>query len=408
MVGRFVQQQNVGIVHQSAGEGGSLVGKGSFNGNRNQYAVDADFTNFPVRAIMPLAPVDHLTAHVKADGHGFDFLKASTAVNADVNLGSVTYDGMTYRNITAQVNMSAGDVTARVNSNNPNCNLFMDAQGKIQGERYIFNVNGNIRDFDANALGFTDFPLNGTGEIAAFVDYDTRTKNCEFNADLNHINWNYDGTQLVSENTELRFVSNDSTVEAFVDNEETHLDFKAECGLDEFMKNIDVSLAEVDRQIAARALNVSALQDLLPKFSLKMKVGPSGLVPRYLARYDIDVRDFECEVKNDSIINLDGYIHQLSMGTTAIDTITIHAHELTNKYLRFDLHMGNRPGTWDDFAQVDVRGGAKDSIVDFLVEQRNINKEMVTDWVRTPHSQVKTSKPDCSPPNRLWRIANGR
>ena len=357
-------------------EGGSLVGKGSFNGNRNQYAVDAHFTNFPVRAIMPLAPVDHLTAHVKADGHGFDFLKASTAVNADVNLGSVTYDGMTYRDITAQVNMNAGDVTARVNSNNPNCNLFMDAQGKIQGERYIFNVNGNIRDFDANALGFTDFPLNGTGEIAAFVDYDMRTKNCEFNADLNHINWNYDGTQLVSENTELRFVSNDSTVEAFVDNEETHLDFKAECGLDEFMKNIDVSLAEVDRQIAARALNVSALQDLLPKFSLKMKVGPSGLVPRYLARYDIDVRDFECEVKNDSIINLDGYIHQLSMGTTAIDTITIHAHELTNKYLRFDLHMGNRPGTWDDFAQVDVRGGAKDSIVDFLVEQRNINNEM--------------------------------
>ncbi|WP_254555311.1 hypothetical protein, partial [Salmonella enterica] len=75
-------------------------------------------------------------------------------------------------------NMNAGDVTARVNSNNPNCNLFMDAQGKIQGERYIFNVNGNILDFDANALGFTYFPLNGTGEIAAFVDYDMRTKNC--------------------------------------------------------------------------------------------------------------------------------------------------------------------------------------------------------------------------------------
>lgn len=355
---------------------GSLVGKGSFNGKGNQYAVDATFSSFPVRAIMPLAPVDNLSAHVKASGHGFDFLKPSTALNADVSLAGVTYQGVAYRDITAMVNMNAGDVTARVNSNNPKCSMFVDAQGKIQGERYTFNVNGNIRDFDAQALGFTDFQMSGTGELSAYVDYDMRTKNCECNADLSHINWNYDGAQLVSDNTELRFLSNDSTVEAFVDNEETHIDFKAECGLDDFMKSLDVSLAEVNRQIHARALDVTALQNKLPKFSLKMKVGPSGLVPRYLARYDIDVRDFDCEIKNDSIINLDGYIHQLSIGTTAIDTITLHAHELTNKYLRFDLHMGNRPGTWDDFAQVDIKGGAKDSIVDFLVEQRNINKEM--------------------------------
>ncbi len=356
--------------------GGSLVGKGSFNGNRAQYALDVQFADFPVRAILPLAPVNHLTAHVKADGHGFDFLKPTTAVNADVNLGSVTYDGATYRDVTAQLTMNGGDVTARVDSKNPNCNLFADVQGKIQGSRYIFNVNGNIRDFDANALGFTDFPMNGTGELTGYVDYDTRTKHCEFNADLNHINWNYDGTQLVSENTEMRLLSNDKTIEAFLDNEETHLDFKAECSLDDFMNKLDTSLAEVNRQIKARALNVTALQEKLPKFSLKMEVGPSGLVPRYLARYDIDVRDFSCEIKNDSIINLDGYVHQFSVGTTAIDTVTFHAHELTNKYLRFDLHMGNRPGTWDDFAQVDVRGGAKDSIVDFLVEQRNIKMEM--------------------------------
>ncbi|MDO4511362.1 MAG: translocation/assembly module TamB domain-containing protein [Bacteroidales bacterium] len=355
---------------------GSFVGKGSFNGNGNRYDVDANFSNFPIRAIMPLAPVDNLTAHVKADGHGFDFLKPSTAVNADVNLGAITYEGTTYRDITANVHMNAGDVTARVNSNNPHCSLFVDAQGKIQGERYIFNVNGNIRDLDTQALGFTDFPLNGTGDIVAFVDFDMATKDCVFDADLSHMNWNYDGAQLTSENTDLRLVSNNNTIEAFIDNEETHLDFKAQCNIDDFMKHLDESLAEVNRQMDARALDVSALQAKLPKFSLKMKVGPSGLVPRYLGHYDIDVRDFECEIKNDSILNLDGYIHQLSIGTNAIDTITIHAHELTNKYLRFDLHMGNRPGTWDDFAQVDIRGGAKDSIVDFLVEQRNIKKEM--------------------------------
>ena len=356
--------------------GGSLVGKGSFSGNSERYEVDADFINFPIRAILPLAPADHLTARVKASGHGFDFLKPSTAIDADVNLGGITYNGVDYKDISATVKMNAGDVTARIDSHNPHCNLWLDAQGKIAGSRYVFDLTGDVTDFDAQALGFTDFAMNGTGALTATVDYDTRTKHCNLEADLNRLNWNYDGTQLQSENTGLRFVSNDSTIEAFVKNEDTYIDFKADGSLDSFIADLNASLEEMNQQIAARALKVTALQQKLPQFQLNMKVGPSGLVPRFLARYDVDVRHLACEIKNDSILNMDGTIHQLSVGTTAIDTITFQAHELTNKYLRFDLHMGNRPGTWDDFAQVDIRGGAKDSIVDFLVEQRNIKKEM--------------------------------
>ena len=355
---------------------GSLVGKGSFNGNREGYDVDATFTNFPIRAILPTAPVDHLTAHVKASGHGFDMMKESTAISADVNLGHITYEGVAYRDIVASVNKNGGDVTARIDSNNPNCNLNLNAQGRIEGQHYVFALGGIVRDLDMKALGLTDFAMNGTGELDANIDFDMATKHCRFDADLNHLNWNYDGTPLQSENTDLRFVSNDSTIEAYVSNEETYLDFKADCSLDAFIKSMNAAIDEVKRQTEARALKVTSIQQTLPKFSLNLKVGPSGLVPRFLARYEVDVRDMDCEIRNDSTLNMDGYIHQLSVGSTAIDTITFHAHELTNKYLRFDLHMGNRPGTWDDLAQVDVRGGVKDSVVDFLVEQRNIRKEM--------------------------------
>ncbi|MBR6947766.1 MAG: translocation/assembly module TamB domain-containing protein, partial [Muribaculaceae bacterium] len=67
--------------------------------------------------------------------------------------------------------------------------------------------------------------------------------------------------------------------------------------------------------------------------------------------------------------------HGISYATTNIDTITIHANELHNKYLAFNVHMGNRPGTWDDYAFVDIEGGFKGPAVDFMLHQQNIKHE---------------------------------
>ena len=65
----------------------------------------------------------------------------------------------------------------------------------------------------------------------------------------------------------------------------------------------------------------------------------------------------------------------VSCNATCSRTVTIHANELNNKYLAFNAHMGNRPGTWDEFAKVDVEGGIKGQTVDFMLHQQNIKGE---------------------------------
>ena len=37
--------------------------------------------------------------------------------------------------------------------------------------------------------------------------------------------------------------------------------------------------------------------------------------------------------------------------------------------------MGNRPGTWDDYAKVDIEGGLKGQALDFMLHQQNIKGE---------------------------------
>ena len=372
---RFSGDSYAGNVNMKMRDG-LMVGKGSFSGNSKRYNVDANFNNFPVKSIMPLSPVDKLTGHVKASGHGFDFLKSTTAVNADVDIKSVVYNHQRYQDIQAKVNMNGGKVKAFVNSKNPNADLYMNADGVIKGDHYVFNVNGNINELDTKALGITDFDFKGSGRVNIFVDYNSRTQNSIVSANLNQLNWNYDGNKLVGDATALKFTSNDSIVRAYFDNEDSHVDFLAHCNLKEFTKALERCGKTAQNQMKEKNLDIDQLQAALPQFSLDLRVGPNGLIPRYLQKYNVDFRDVNLKVRNDSTIYLDGYVRQLSVGNRAIDTLTIHANETANDRLAFDVHMGNRRGTWDDFSKVDIRGGAKGSTVDFLVEQRNVKGEM--------------------------------
>ncbi len=356
--------------------GGRAVGQGSFSASSQRYNVDATFDHFPVKKILPLAPADDLTAHVTASGHGFDFLKASTAVNANVDLGGVTYQGQRYEHIQAQVNMNGGIVKGSVVSHNTDCDLSLTADGTIQGSHYVMAVNGIVNDLDARKFGLIDVPCRGSGKINGSIDYNATTQYCNLEANLTDLNWNYDGNKLVSNNTDVRFASNADTVSAYIDNEDTHLNFVSQCNLKQFTNRLNQTLEIAQKQYKARYLDINSLQEALPKFVLDLRCGPNGIIPRYVARYNVDFRDINCQIRNDSTIYMDGYVHQLSVGDRAIDTLRFHANEQDDKYLTFDVHMGNAPGTWDDFAQVDVTGGALGSTLDLMVVQHNINGEM--------------------------------
>ncbi len=354
---------------------GELVGSGSFNGKKQQYDVDATFNNFPVKAILPMVPAENLTGHVKASGNGFDFLSGKANVNADVDLKNIVYDKQRYSDITARVNMNGGNVNAHVRSDNPDYRVNLNANGTINNDHYLFDVKGKVDNLDLKALGLSDTPLGGTGDIDMRVDYNARTK--EGDADINMENLNLDlgNGNILSQNAHMALSSHNGNVSASIDDEDTHIYFQSQNGsLDNFMTALSNTAKEAKKQIDNRDLDVNELQAKLPKFNMEMKVGVNGIIPRYLQRYDVDFRDITLRAKNDSTIFVDADVHGLSIGTTLIDTLTFDATQ-KGRFLTFDAHMGNRPGTLDDFAQVDIHGGAVGSTVDFLVEQKNIQNE---------------------------------
>ncbi|MBR3101517.1 MAG: translocation/assembly module TamB domain-containing protein [Muribaculaceae bacterium] len=355
---------------------GKVVGKGTFNSKSMDYDVDAQFDHFPVRSVLPLSEVGDLTGHVQAKGHGLDILKPNAKVDANIDLASVGYNNAIYRNLKAKVKLDGGAFDGKLSSNSKNCDVNMDVTGRVNGNRYTFDAHGRINDLDLQALKMYKGTCAGNGNFAASGSIDTQAGEYDVDVNLSNLDWNLDGARLVADEAQATFKANNNLTVATLDNEDNHLRFEAPMGMDMLSKHFRQAADIAMDQYNKRSLNIDTLKQALPPFAMNVSMGRDGLVQRFLEeRYELDFRDVRLNMRNDSNIFIDGWAHSISVGETTIDTLTLKASEWDKK-LAFEAHMGNRRGTMDEWAQVTVKGGVKGSVLDFLLTQQNIDREM--------------------------------
>ena len=353
--------------------GGTMRGDGYYDMCNEDYDVDATFNNFPVKSFLPDYDVQGLTASVKAKGHGFDFTDCgSTWTDATVNLGSVRYDGTRYGNIKARGKLRGGYADVYASSANKGSDLDVDGHGTICDDHYVFTADGNVRDLDLKHLGMYDGVCNGSTKLHAEGDINLRTQEWDADLYLSDLDWQLDSSYLVTDDAHATLHSTPWLTCIMVENEDNYAHLNTPSGMTSLIEDFQNTAKEIKRQYDERWIDVERLKEPMPHFDFDMHMGTDGLVQRYLQQYEFDFRNISCEMSRDTSLYLNGLANGISYGDTNIDTITIRANELHNKYLAFNAHMGNRPGTWDDYTQVDIEGGIKGQALDFMLNQQNI------------------------------------
>jgi len=355
--------------------GGTLRGSGRYNTCDQSYDINATTQNFPLSSFLPDYDVKNLTASVKAKGQGFDFTDCGfTWTDADVKLTHARYNGTPYRNLTAHAKLHGGYLEAQANSSNDGCDFDVDAKGTLCDDHYVFTADGDIRDLDLQAMNLYDGICDGKTKFHADGDINLRTEDTHIDIQLNDIDWQLDSSLLVAdEATASLHGSRDYTCFMFI-NEDNYAHLNSHSGIKQLINDFRLTADAATRQYKERWVDIQELKEPMPQFDFDMHMGTDGLVQRYLQQYELDWRDVQLVASNDTTLFLDASAHGISYGDTNIDTLNLHANEL-NQYLAFNAHMGNRRGTWDEFAQVDIEGGIKGSTIDFLAKQRNIKGE---------------------------------
>ena len=352
---------------------GKTVGNAKFNTASNAYDVQMEMQSMPLHAVMPLSPFGDVTARMKVNGRGFDIMRPSTQLDATFDIDYLHYGDTDYRNMLCNVKLHDGQFEANIDSENDNCNFSMQCGGELKADHYVVAMDCDVRDINLQELRLSDVAMGGSGKLKAFGDVNLATMECDVIAEIQSLKVQYDTINLSTSGVSMAFESSDSTISARLDNEDLSVDFTSNVGIRTFIEQATHSQEVAMNQMQKISLNIDTLQSALPPFTLQLGMGKNGLVQQYLKQNGVEMRQLNFDLYNDSTIYGNGVVQRLDAMGTKIDTITARLVQ-KGKYLGYAFHMGNRPGTMDNFASATLMGGVLNSRLTTIYDVKDIKQ----------------------------------
>lgn len=353
---------------------GAVLLNAAWNGRVESYDVDLAMREFPVASIMPELGVGNVSATALVKGRGYDPLSPRTSIDARIDVTAVEYQKVTYSDLRLWAQLDSGNVDAGLMSMNHDANFDLTVAGAISKDTYEARFEGDVRNLDLMGLRMSptmskgSFAIEGTGRMVPglnIIDADVK---------ITDLFWEMPEMTVSTPEIDASLASNDSTMTVKLDNESLNTILIAECPLDSFTSRITSTMAILDRNIAAKRIDIDSIQKSLPPFVLDLHSGSRSILSGLLEPSKTSFRSLNLNVRNDSLMRMTADALGIAVGDTRIDTVKINAFQ-HRKYLVFRGAMNNRPGTFDDFAHVNVSGFIANENLSVFVNQSNIKNE---------------------------------
>ncbi len=350
---------------------GEMVFKGKWDKATESYDAMVRMDSFPLQSILPLAQLNNISAKANIKGVGYDPFDSKTKIDAALSIEDITYEGKGYYNMHVAGHLDKKRALVDLMSKNRDCDLNMSLSCVLDTGMYEFAVDGNVNNVDLKAMRLSGTESKGKGRIVAFGTANITDNAYEVDMDLRDFKWILPEARYETAGLNASFTSSKDIITLSAQEDDMYIDFNASCGIDSFLANIVKCQKIFEYEIESKYFDADTLQEALPKFSCDMRVGKNNLMQQALSAYDVKMDEMAINLVNDSTIYMDGHVYGIESGTLVLDTVTLYATQ-KDKYISYNLHVGNRPGTNDEFAQVSLRGGIRGNAVGGLLEQQNI------------------------------------
>lgn len=355
-----------------------------WNNRREAYEVNLDLNTFPIQSILPLSGARDIDATATVSGSGLDILSAATKATAKIVLNHVEYQGKNYTDITIDASVADGHASVDALSRNKNANFSLRAEGNIAGDEYEWNFNGDIRHIDLYALALSDttaegsIKLSGNARMRPAVEKTRRSPGrpmtISADVDIADLYWHMPGNAINATGIAVSLDADTASTDADITNHDLSLTFRAPVPLDTLTTRFNLASLALNRDIKRRRLSIDTLQRALPPFVIDLQAGENNVLANYLAGSDISFRHLKFNAANDSLITLHATANGIKSGETKIDTVAVDMRQ-RGEYLLYEARMNNRPGTFDQFANVTARGYINANRVALLMKQQNLQGE---------------------------------
>lgn len=355
---------------------GDVAADGKVALNSERYSVDASLREINVAQFMPDLGIGKVSGHVKAAGAGFNPMNGKAVTNANILISAIEYNKRRFNNIHADIDLRPdGNFDLIATSPNQGLDFDINGTGSIHPDNYAFDLQANIRDLNIKELGMTDSICYGHGLI--YLNGTASPERWLYNArlDLSDFEWRFGEQEIAIPGTAFAEVIaiGDATA-VHVDSDLTYLDFESGEGLKRLVEKFTNVSEIVMKQIEERNLAVDSISRLLPPFNLTLRASGRGLLHQFLAPYEMSLDTAYATLTHDSLLKGDIGATRFMSSSINLDTLTLKLNERRN-LLDYRIHLGNRPGTLDEFAQVNLNGYIGQNRLAASLSQQNIKRE---------------------------------
>lgn len=356
-------------------DAGDAIGNGRVSLTAENYHADIDLNRLDVGRFVPDLGIGTVSAHVLADGAGFNPSKPGAHTDAHVDLVSAVYKGYDYRDIRLDASLAAGQYEVHLDSPDPQLLLTFDGFGTIAEDDYTFDLRARIRHADLQALGLVETICSGNGDI--YIKGSASPGRWLYDVDLQaeNVDWNMpDGYIHLPQGLTANILSTPTSVNASVDCASTSLEFSSASGLKNVVDCFTATMPLVSKQIEAKRLEVEQLQASLPPFRFDLNASGRGLVRQLLTATGMQLDTLSATVSNDSLLRLNASMLGLNTGSLQFDTTSLHINQ-RGGLLDYRARIDNKPGTLDEFAHVQASGYVGGNRVSLFLNQQNLARQ---------------------------------
>ena len=350
---------------------GKLALDGKWNSRRKDYSASLAVKDFPIETFMPNLGAADVTADLKATGHGYDPFVPTMKADVNLNINSARYEDYTYRDIYLSANIADGKGRATLHSDNPDTRIQLMAEGNLYPQPYDWTVVADGNKVDLHALKFTELESELSFNLSGHANIDMTQNVIGAELTLNDLDFTQPAQVISLSNVIAKLSSNDSITDFSLNNRDLVARFNSPNSLDSLLAHFALTTEVIGKQIEARVFNMEELQTALPRFNLDINSGSNNAITDILASSKMTYRKLNLSAVNDSTLSLDSRILGFMTGTTKIDTIGFGLKQ-DRELLDFNARVGNRPGTFDDWAHVRLDGCIDHNQLGLRMKQSNI------------------------------------
>lgn len=366
-------RENYGADFILTSTAGNASGTGHVGVNSEKYNIDAEVNGLDVGYFMPSLGIGSVTASVQAEGAGFNPLSGKSVTDARLRVNSIEYNKRVFRDIRA-------DVVLRPDNNfdlyavsvNDGLNLEIEGNGSIHPDDYVFDMMARIRDLDLHKIGMSPDMNNGKGTI--YINGTASPDRWLYAADLKLVDfdWNLPNQYIhLPGGLTARIDATETSTSADIDSYMTSMAFRSPSGLKMLVDGMTKATDEIMAQVKRRDLQMDSISAVLPPFTLSLNASGRGLLNQFLVPSGMNLDTIYGSISKDSLFHGNIAARRFTSGSINIDTLYLALKERRN-LLDYKIHMGNRPGTMDEFAQVNLNGYLGSNRLGAFLTQRNL------------------------------------